>query len=747
MPSGELPQGISEPGKLPPARFSSHLEVTTLCDQMISADRARNIQRADIEGLWGGRPVYSLARLKSKGQGWRARVNHRGLEGVCQTMETAIYGLDTSVKDCIALQVAMPGATEHLRRKWAKIICKHFTTMIFSNWEDYDFHVQRRIHEMILHGMGYHFYRTKGHWIPSTPPSGCILFPDDCPLNFNEDGEFMMARDFRTAAQLYSIIRNEAAAKTMGWNPDAVWKFMAQSSKSREGLTDDPQQIQRLVKQGDQGFSTTRQSGGWINYLYVREFDDDGDMNGISLYGVPEKLDVGGFLFEKRYYLKDWPIKVFPYDIGSGTIQSIRGAGTRMKDFFELENRLKNAMADQVLSGATMPVKQTIQNIDPDKLKLMRVGLFSIIPQGLEPTQWQLPSLSQGPLALLQNLKQGNMENNQTYLPQEPERQDRQTMGEYMSRSQNIGQVAQEQHNLYYRALTADYKYKFKIAFGVQAGNSLSARLARACKDACLRDGVPEEAFGYIEEITAIRAVGAGSAAMRWQALTQLFQYVYPNAPEDKKINLEEDLAACLIGYSQAGDYARSEDDNEIPHSDDSLAVAETSVLANGGEALAASSQDHVMHAGRHLHKAQQIQQQVEQQGMEGADKALAALQAILDHSFQHVQFLANNPLKKKEFAMLQKTGNDLQQFAIHLKAVLQEQHEAEQQHGSPQQQLSEDGQTKMAKVQGDLKIKEFKTEQETQMKWRQLGVKTQLEDAKTASTIRRANTMPKAAA
>jgi hypothetical protein len=739
MAAGEMPLGISEPGKLPAERFSSHTEVSNLCNQMVSSDRKRNIERANIEGLWGGRPVWKLEYLKRKGQGWRARVNHRGLEGVCQTTETAIYNLDTEVKDSISLIVDMPGVSRAQCRKWERSIARRFTKMVLSQWEDYDFHVQRRIHEMILHGMGYHFYAVKGHWIPRTPPSGCILFPDDCPLNFNEDGEFFMARDFRTAAQLYGYIRNEEAARKLGWNPDAVWKYMAVTSKSREGLTDDPQQIQRLVKQGDQGFSTTRQSGGWLNYLYVKEFDDE-KRNGISLYVVGENQDVGDYLFKKRYYLDEWPIKFFPYDIGSGTVQSVRGLGTRMKDYFELENRLKNAMADQVMAGATMPVKQTVANIDPDKLKLMKVGLFSIIPQGLEPTNWQLPGLAQGPLALLQNLKQGNMENNQSYLPQEPERQDRQTMGEYYSRAQNIGQVAKGQHNLYYRMLTADYKFKFNTAKGPQTGNSLSARLARDFREGCARDGVPDEAFDHIEEIAAVRSVGAGSAAMRYQALTQLFQFVYPNASEDKKINLEEDLAACLVGYAQAGDYARSPDDNDIPDSDDSLAVAENGVLASGQQALAASSQDHVRHAGRHLQKGQEIQQGIQQDSSQGTAQLLATLKAISDHAFQHVQFLANNPLKKKEFAMLQKAGNDLHQFTIHLESVLQEKAAAQQQHGTPEQQLSEDGRAKMAKVQGDLKIKQFKTEQETNMKWQKLGADTKMNDARTASTIRRAN-------
>src|SRR4029077_11478035 len=110
----------------------------------------------------------------------------------------------------------------------------------------------------------------------------------------------------------------------------------------------------------------------------------------------------------------EWPLTLFPYDIGNGDLHSIVGLGWRTRDFFELSNRINNAMAVQILISALPQVKQTQPNIDPGKLKLARMGALSIIPYGLASSFQQSPPLANGGLALQRHLKDMMNENNQS---------------------------------------------------------------------------------------------------------------------------------------------------------------------------------------------------------------------------------------------------------------------------------------------------------------------------------------------
>src|SRR6185295_11793544 len=136
---------------------------------------------------------------------------------------------------------------------------------------------------------------------------------------------------------------------------------------------------------------------------------------------VPGKPKDGGYLFKKRFMFDEWPLVLFPYDIGTGDIHSVRGLGWRTKDFFELSNRVNNAMVAQTLIGAFPMVKQNNQSIDPDKLKLMRMGALNLLPFGVEPQQWQFPPLANSGLALQNHLKSTLENNNQSFTGNSPE--------------------------------------------------------------------------------------------------------------------------------------------------------------------------------------------------------------------------------------------------------------------------------------------------------------------------------------
>jgi len=755
MASGELPIGVSIPGKLPPARFSNYNEVTTLCYQMVQADQRRAVWRARIDAIWGGNPTYNEQALKNMGQGWRARVNYREMEGVVASEGTLDYDLETEVDNIIDIDLDFGKGQE--QRDWQECIESEFTWLIMDKWKDRNFHAPFRIFNKLLHGLGSHIWPDmSAKWIPRTPRPGALLFPDDAPFNFEEDGEYFMLRDWVPANVLYRKIENEEAARQVGWNPEAVWKALALSGKQNvnsQSTGTRPEEVQRLIRDGDIGYSATRQSGVWLNHCFVREFET----GKISHYTVAEKVDAGGYLFEKRNRFDDWPFVLFPYDIGNGTIHSVRGLGARTKDFFELSNRIKNAMADQVQLGAYPHFKQLQQGLDPDKLKLMRAGAMTIAPYGLEEVISKYPQLDNGPLALSRELRQTMLQNNRGGMGgQQPEQMDRMTAEEYAMRQRdatklNNGSVALQKSNL-----RQFYETMLRKALQPSSSNEPWAKMAKEFRDRILKKGVPQEAFKHIAEVRAVVNWGKGSASAQIHGLMSLMQTVYPVTTEDRKIAIERDLTAAVAGYTNVDRYARSVNDHDMPDEDDSFIALEDDALSQGKKCVAAPKQNHVKHLTAHLQMGAQMYQAVLQQQMD-PQEAYRAILAIGSHCGEsqnpdgsplhgHLFYLQSNPILKPQFVQLFNQFQALSRIADKLKSDIESAAQATPQ----EQQISEDMQLGLAKVNADAQIKQAKAESDMQLKMRKqafnerqatmkLMSSTQLSTAKTVSEIQHA--------
>lgn len=747
---GNIPRELDDAGTGPaPERFKSYHEVISLCSQMINDDRQRAIWRAEIDKLWGGNPTYSMAMLRAANQSWRARVNYRELEGIVSSEQTLDYDLESQVDTVIDIDLDFGKGQD--QRDWEESIERNFTWMYLQKWDDRNFHVPFRIFQKLLHGMGTQVWPQLGNWRPQTPRAGMVLFPDDSPLNFHEEGDYFMLRDYQPAHVMYRYIQDEKAAHATGWHPDRVWKALATSGRSNgtNNYESNPEKLALMMRNGDLGMSS-RQGGIWIDHMFVREIET----GKISHYIVPENGDSGGYLFEKRNRFDDWPMVMFPYDIGNGTIQSVRGLGARTKDFFELSNRIKNSMADQVNISAYPQFKQTQPDIDPDKLRLMRVGAMSISPFGLEPNIMQFPPLGNGPLALSQELRQTMLQNNRGGMGSEDvEARDRQSATEYTARSMNISKLNNGSVSFQRANLRRSYERMLRMALIPSASKSSWSVMAKAFRDRCLRDGVPEEAFSKIVEVRAVTNRGKGSAAAQLQSLMMLMNTVYPATTEDRKIAIERDIVAATFGYGDVDRYARSVKDGEMPDNDESFAVSENNGLVQGGEALAVPRQDHIEHLQIHLGKGAELAAAV-QQGQMNPQQAYAGIHAIGEHcggSDQkpgHLFYLQQNPLAKAQFQQFYAQWKALSQIADQL--LKQIQREAQQ--PDPEEQISDNLKIGMAKVQADQQVKSAKAQGDMQLKWRKQAVTERLNaqkvqsgnllaTAKTVSEIRHSRT------
>lgn len=743
MPVGDLPATISPSGSkekpvLPDERFANAGQIRDLSKQMLSADKSRAWMRNRVEALVNGWPMYPKKVTAAKGMGWFPRCNFRGSEGLISAQQIPLFDLLTETDHCIEIQLDTDASSEQERQDWENTIQEEFTWLMFRKWRtSYNYHLPLSIREMLVHGMGASVW-PNNRWTPRTPRSGQILFPEGVSLDFENDGEYFLLREFCPSVNVYQFIRKEETARKLGWFPDNVWKTLAQAQRQNQTVnTDDVAEFQRKIRRGDIGYWGSSQVGLWLNWAFVKEYE-----GGISLYCIEENISCGakdkGYLFKKRFMWSEdegWPLTLWPYDIGNGDLHSVVGLGWRTKDFFELMNRLDNAMAVQVLISALPQVRQTQPTVDPDKMKLMRLGGMSIVPYGLDSAMQQFPPLQNGGLALHRHFNDTMNENNQSLVGATPEPKDRETKYSFMLRSHDSARVSNGHQSLF-ECSVRDYYYKtYCRLVKTPKGDLPYQRMAQEWKNRCKKRGVPdaaltEAAIGDFHEVTS---TGFGSMAIRLQATQLLLNSpVYANAPEQKKITIERDLVAASAGSSKVDRYARSINDAKPANIDESFATVENNSLAQGGDALIGDGQNDLMHARIHLQKGQEIMQAVEQEQME-PQQALGALQKILEHAGQHLAN-AKGAENSQEYKDLANQWRKLAKYLNHLQAQV----EAQQGQPSPQQQLSEDGMIKMHKVEQDSQIKAHKAEGDMALKFRKMAFQERLNDVKTGAQIRR---------
>jgi len=576
---------------------------------------------------------------------------------------------------------------------------------------------------------------TTGNWIPRTPNPGDVLFPDQCPFNFDEEGDYFMLRDFVPSYVLYRYIQNPKEAKTIGWNTEVVWKALTQIDKQAGrkmpyGATG-PDYLAKQLRDGDIGYTTTRQSGAYIDYIFVREYET----GKVSEYAIAEGLDVKDYLYKKRNKYDDWPIELFPYDIGTGSIHSVKGLGARTKEFFEMMNRVQNAMVDQVMISSYPSMKQTIQNMDVDKMKLAKIGGMNWLPYGAEPDILKFQDLSNGPLALNDSLNRMMIQNNRGS-SSEIEQRDRMTGQEYSMRAQDANHLSTGSEALQRAHLSKFYARIMKLVCAPSASRHAWAVMAKEFRDRCEKRGVPPEILKLIVEVKAVTAYGKGSASARIQSYLQAFQTpAYSNMSDDRRGQMDRDYFASAFGQRGAEEYARSVEDQDIPNSDESVAVLENNALVAGGEALAAARQDQSAHLKIHFSKIGQIVQAY-QQGQAEDQPTMVAVSAFAPHIEQHLQFLSENPMKKQEYKEYYNYWQELVRIQNKIQADLESAAEAT----PPEQQVSEEFQIGMAKVQANERVAMAKAQGSTALKFRQQAVRERMEAAKLTSGQQREN-------
>lgn len=719
-------------GRAPSSRFKDADEVRQLCEDMRTADRARSNNRAKVQGLIDGNRPIPQGALISAGQGWRANVNFREAEGLVQAQRTPYYDLVTEVNPCIECQIDFGFGSKYKRYEWQQIIAEEFHRTLFG-WNSWDWHIQLRQSEEMIHGWGVHLTMDAYDWRVSTKVMRDVLFPDGTTSDL-EDLEFFCVRDTVKAHKLYEAIRNESAATLVGWDVKQVKDAILEAATTKAGHGNrqtNAEEVQQRLKNGDMGFGWNGATSITLNHFFVREYGTRKAPGGITHYIIVENSTKAlGFLFERKNRFKHFGqiLHFFPYDIGSdGTIHSIRGLGVRIFPFCELFNRLKNHMVDNVLVNSGILLTQTGNGVDLQRLQLTRIGALNILPAGVNPAQWRPMDLNQGPIPLARELQGTMQENTKTYRQQMVDAGHERTATEVAINNADTAKLAKSAHNMEYRALSKMYREQLRRLSDPNVTTAhRGGKEAVAFQERCFRRGVPKAAFSHIIDVTATRSLGAGSASHRLQVTTALMNTVYPIVGPQEQNNIIRDFVAAMAGQNAVNRYVPAMDAHSIPTDDDSVAVLENDALINGGEALVAPNQNHVRHASRHLQKAFSFVPAL-QAGQVDPQSVLAAWEAIGPHASLHTAYIAKDQTQKNEFLALKAKLTELSQLTDKLRQHLEQQAQAAETEAQLAQVAGQDGQQALGSGDPELDLAYEKLRGEMTLKFEDLKQKMQL--------------------
>lgn len=660
-------------------------------------DRTRNGDRAKIQAAADGAPPYSQAALNLAGQRTRTNTNFQDLDRFLNLAVAGFVDLANSVETLVSVELT------DIREQGEKFFHENNLnveiTHAFRSWDGFYPNYLRLATTFVLHGTGFAVFPNLNDWRFKTCGFEDFFIPSNTPA-IPSSIELGIWHYDCPVTELYSYIKNEAAAEALGWNVELVKDAIRRADTSDKSKSDgdDWQGIQRRIKNGDftnaAGPTTVR-----LLFVWPREFDGSLSFGICTADGPPRDAKTGdGFLWfkPKCYDATEKAFVPFTFGTGSnGTYHSVRGLGQRLFSLIQTINRLRCQMVD----GAMLASSLIVQPGSPDqmaRMQLQSLGGITAVSPGISFIDKSFsPNLTQSVVPALGELT-GAMNDKQDFYSTagaaagSPYRSRLQVEAELESATR----LTSASLSLFYASWTPLLR---EMTRRLVTGSRNTDPVVREFYRRLEERGTPAEIVKLIDhpKTKAVRAIGAGNSAARTAAFNDLTELA-PLLPEDGRKNLVYDRVVNRVGHDAAQRYASPAAVNR-PTVDQKLAELENASLIEGTPISVQSNELHGEHLLKHLPVIDEIVTGIDD-GTIDPMQVLNGLTLLHDHAFTHVQILASDPWSQPAVAAakatLQRAGEQILNFTRRLQA------EAEQ--GATRGEPGAEDQAAMLKAQAD---------------------------------------------
>ena len=722
-------------GAAPSPRLPDVKAASSIYEGLKDADSDSSIDRGRVDAMFDGAAPYDNRVLVQTGQGSRTNLNFGESQRLLDVDMSAFVDLFCSLDRLVSVKPTAGPPTALLEA--AGVIAEELTQLI-RDWPDAFSNYLRLCTEFIKHGVGIAYFSDATQWRWRVSGLGDFLVPRKTPSS--EEGlEVACSRRSYLLHELYAFIRNPEAATKKGWNPDEIRRVMVQnatnSGTAKSGYRD-WEVLQQEFKNNDlqSGMENTTVS---VIHEWVREFDGS-----ISLYLFAEESPQD-FIFVKRnmFPRADQAFVFFTYGVGNnGTLHSIRGKGQRIFAHIQTSNRMRGQMADAAfLAGSVMLQPETERALE--KLSYTLYGPYSILSPDVKVIEKGIPNLA--------NSMQPALDSIELQLARNAD-----PVGVYGDKASPYRNELQVEHdlavssrltgatiNLFYASWTRLLREMVRRITAGDSGDPPVREFFRRCAER----GVPAEVVKSLDHsrTTAVRAIGAGSAANRLLALRELNQ-IAGAFDETGRHNLIRDITTARVGRDMVDRYVTTTPEPR-PTVEGKLAMLENAAMQGGSQIPVLSGELHGEHLRTHAPLLQQIISGVET-GEVDPVQSLPLAEALHAHCSEHAGFLSQDPLSQADAAgyrqMLQQTSEIIVNTrkkitAMQRKAQMAEGPGAGESGGTPAEGPSA-AQLKMEEHQMKLQNEQRKADQEYAIKERKAQQEATLKDASNAMKMQR---------
>lgn len=730
---------LTSSGKAVNQRVGDAAQAQEIVMRFIRDDTIRASRRLMVQGAFNGNAPKTTASMVAAKRLGDSNLNWKEHRGHIMNAWTPYFDLVCEVPVCIDgdLDVGDPAQSEEMMRG----IAEYFHDLVFG-WRHFDDMNQICDLQMLLHGPGALVWQDEWTWHPAPILASNLYLPDETLASL-ENCEMLMITQPINAGQLYRKIEDENAAKLAGWNPEVVKNVIMDSANS-----DAMQEYAKLWDRWEQAFKNgdlyvSQQQTKQIKLatLFVQE------MNGkISQMIVPQRQ--GGNLTRSTdgidflYYAQDkydnWDevVCLFMYDIGAdGTFHSVKGLGTDIFPYCELLNKVKNTLADLLVTGIK-PMWQPATAGDVEKFQMVKWGGGNLIPLGFNPVDMKIGSNLAPALEITKEFTDTLTRNTGSFNQQDVAAPSvDETAKSALIRASERSKITKGATNRYMRGKTRQYREMFRRAArpDLRAHHPASSRplqFQRKCKQLAAKLGVPwvinrdaessptgkAGQFTVLELVENIRAnqpLGLGSPAMRIEIANQLMQNI-DRFDEIGQNEIKRIWIAAMTSFQGVDAIVPSLANGRQNVDDQSDAADEDngfSILGPDAEAFVTPDQNHVIHLSVHVPSMQNDQQQF-QQGAIDMRECAKRIEGKAAHAAQHLAKLKGNPTRKQQYTQFAQALSEIGSFQDRLQQMIKQQDATQAQQPQPGQPDPE-----LVKVQGNLQLKAQKDQGSHELK------------------------------
>ena len=731
---------LNADGSVPPSRIKDPDSLHQVFIRLKQSDDVNARNRAEVDAMFDGEAPYDGNTIRQAGMGSRCNLNFGEAETLLESALAAYVDLINSVERLVS--VSIKEADPQKKMDWEQIIAEGFTKML-REWDEFSFkHVLNSTY-FIKHGVSVAYWEDEYDWRWQISKIGDFLLPRRTFAS-EEMIEVAISPRIMRAHELYSFIKDGERAEELGWDLDEVKRAILSNtgSQSSHSITD-WERYQEDLKNNDVFVAHGSGSEVRVIHAWVKEYDGT-----ISHYISLADGSNKEFLYQKRSRFRKAcdAFVTFTYGVGTnGYYQSIRGLGYKVFPHVQVSNRMRCQFVD----GAMLSTSLLIQPDSEDSLENLAfeyLGPFSVLNSGVNILEKNLPNIGQNAIPVLQDMSQMLQERAGAYRsptgnPNPKER----TKFEVQAQLQGDARLSTGAMNLFYEPWNRLLRGAFKRAcredyLAAERGGEAIASF----KKYCTSRGVPLDVLhNKIEEVNAVRSIGAGSDQLRLVAMDEFMQ-IMGQFDEQGKQNLLRDRVAARIGYDHVDRYVPKLPEAR-PVIDQKIAELENAAMAQGRPVQIQSTENHFVHASVHIQDITQMAEAVKQQQADPR-QAVAYFQLAMPHATQHLEVVAQDASRKQEYGQLKKAlqqaGEIAQQTSEKMQAEQARQAEAAQQipQGAAPAEASPEAQAKLQAEQAKIQMETERHQQKLALQAAEAKQKLALRDAETAQKIRAAS-------